>query len=443
MAFFNEFPFTRNYDADLGWLIRTVKKLMQKFERCPTWYGEWIPEIEYPALAFVEYGSEGSVYMSLQPVPANTPITDAKYWMLTGATMEQILELQRRMAAAEESIETIIDRLGSTSVLVVSDSYGATTDSRGRTSAAIFAEYTGIPTHLCSQGGASFQQGTLLQALQAYSTAHDSEIGTILIYCGANDCGAASTAVIQGIKNFIYYAKTRFTNCRRIVLCCCGLTFGETNGGTIARSRLVRDYVRAAAQCGIDYCLNSEYVLHNTQLLQADLCHPNSDGVNRLAEMLVAAYTTGADDVHYEIDITASLATETTTSDKLLPSGSVLQIGTSLTMKLDNGLVTIESPNFYTIMQIALGEVGDFGGSYCVLNLSDTLVQHDIVNARQCFSLSGIVFQQGGVERYCEFNTSIATKKMYFAVTGRFNAAMIPNATGFTITQAGAVMPSN
>jgi len=28
MAYFNEFPYTRNYDADLGWLIRKVKKIL-------------------------------------------------------------------------------------------------------------------------------------------------------------------------------------------------------------------------------------------------------------------------------------------------------------------------------------------------------------------------------------------------------------------------------
>ncbi len=29
MAFFNEFPYTRNYDSDLGWLIKHVKKLLE------------------------------------------------------------------------------------------------------------------------------------------------------------------------------------------------------------------------------------------------------------------------------------------------------------------------------------------------------------------------------------------------------------------------------
>lgn len=29
MAYFNEFPYTRNYDSDLGWLIKHVKKLLE------------------------------------------------------------------------------------------------------------------------------------------------------------------------------------------------------------------------------------------------------------------------------------------------------------------------------------------------------------------------------------------------------------------------------
>lgn len=28
MAYFNEFPYTRTYDSDLGWLIKNVKKLL-------------------------------------------------------------------------------------------------------------------------------------------------------------------------------------------------------------------------------------------------------------------------------------------------------------------------------------------------------------------------------------------------------------------------------
>lgn len=40
MAFFNEFPHTRNYDADLGWLIESVRKLIECCENMTGWKEE-------------------------------------------------------------------------------------------------------------------------------------------------------------------------------------------------------------------------------------------------------------------------------------------------------------------------------------------------------------------------------------------------------------------
>lgn len=37
MAFFNEFPHTRNYDSDLGWLIESVRKLITCCEEVTEW----------------------------------------------------------------------------------------------------------------------------------------------------------------------------------------------------------------------------------------------------------------------------------------------------------------------------------------------------------------------------------------------------------------------
>lgn len=37
MAFFNEFPHTRNYDSDLGWLIESVRKLIECCEEMTAW----------------------------------------------------------------------------------------------------------------------------------------------------------------------------------------------------------------------------------------------------------------------------------------------------------------------------------------------------------------------------------------------------------------------
>lgn len=49
MAFFNEFPHTRNYDSDLGWLINTVKGEVDQITALQTWQAEmttWKGEID-------------------------------------------------------------------------------------------------------------------------------------------------------------------------------------------------------------------------------------------------------------------------------------------------------------------------------------------------------------------------------------------------------------
>lgn len=48
MAFFNEFPHTRNYDSDLGWLIESVRKLIGCCDQMTAWKEEH--EQEYQEL---------------------------------------------------------------------------------------------------------------------------------------------------------------------------------------------------------------------------------------------------------------------------------------------------------------------------------------------------------------------------------------------------------
>lgn len=46
MAFFEEFPATRTYDSDLGWLIRSTKKLIDCCDEMTEWKAAHEPEYE-------------------------------------------------------------------------------------------------------------------------------------------------------------------------------------------------------------------------------------------------------------------------------------------------------------------------------------------------------------------------------------------------------------
>lgn len=84
MAYFNEFPNTRTYDGDLGWLIATVKQIIAKLGG----YDEitfadpiyWNITTQYPARIIVRDGQEGNLYLSKKPVPAGITLTNNEYW---------------------------------------------------------------------------------------------------------------------------------------------------------------------------------------------------------------------------------------------------------------------------------------------------------------------------------------------------------------------------
>lgn len=86
MAFF-EFPHTRTYDSDLGWLINAFneisEKLNQYLENAVITFADpitWDITEQYPAMTVV-VDSDGTAYLSKQPVPAGVPISNTNYWL--------------------------------------------------------------------------------------------------------------------------------------------------------------------------------------------------------------------------------------------------------------------------------------------------------------------------------------------------------------------------
>lgn len=112
MAYF-EFPHTRNYDSDLGWLIVHVKDLLDCCENMTVWKASheqeynilaekveglinnlvdvivpWDSSIAYHIFSIVEY--QGTNYIAIQDVPVGTMITNTAYWQPANTALEQI-----------------------------------------------------------------------------------------------------------------------------------------------------------------------------------------------------------------------------------------------------------------------------------------------------------------------------------------------------------------
>lgn len=112
MAFFNEFPNTRTYDKDLGWLIHVVGELqieVQTFIENNTInipdQITWDITKQYTRNTLViDY--DGTAYLSKQPVPVGIAITNTDYWMPIFNYDDSINTLRANIATNERNHTT-------------------------------------------------------------------------------------------------------------------------------------------------------------------------------------------------------------------------------------------------------------------------------------------------------------------------------------------------
>lgn len=112
MAYFNEFPVTRTYDSDLGWIIRKLKSLTEEIDG----YIElnsidfadpinWNITSQYPRLTIV-LDNNGGAYISRQPVPSGVPLTNTDYWTEIYNTTNVVNSIRKNVAHDNGEIET-------------------------------------------------------------------------------------------------------------------------------------------------------------------------------------------------------------------------------------------------------------------------------------------------------------------------------------------------
>lgn len=133
MAFFNEFPNTRTYDSDLGWLIQSVGTLIEKMESLDIRDGiqreeidklkndmaaiidairepitDWNGAIAYPIYSMVRYN--GTLYSAIQDVPGGISILDTDYWIESNGLTTLIGQLQTDVINLNTKLQELAER---------------------------------------------------------------------------------------------------------------------------------------------------------------------------------------------------------------------------------------------------------------------------------------------------------------------------------------------
>lgn len=112
MAFFNEFPFTRTYDSDLGWLIRRIQEVAQIVDEYVSLNSiqfadpiNWNITSQYPRLTIV-LDNQGNAYISRQPVPAGVPLSNEDYWTEIYSTVKVLESIRGNIAHDNGDLDT-------------------------------------------------------------------------------------------------------------------------------------------------------------------------------------------------------------------------------------------------------------------------------------------------------------------------------------------------
>lgn len=108
MSFF-EFPHTRTYDNDLGWVIRRIVKMSDELTNFINFntikYADpiaWNITTQYEANTVVINPADGTAYISTRPVPSGVLVTNTDYWTPIFNYGESLDTLREQIAAANE-----------------------------------------------------------------------------------------------------------------------------------------------------------------------------------------------------------------------------------------------------------------------------------------------------------------------------------------------------
>lgn len=309
----------------------------------PRFLGPYDNTQEYEALDVVDNGS-GTSYIARKIVPAGTPLTDTEYWFVYGASSGAIIALQNRMDSAENRLDTdegdIADNaadiamMKTKKIIMICDSYGTRMNAGGKTVADILRDRGFDVAYDIAIAGASFADTTPNQRFDNHIndyTGDASKITDVLFCGGVNDREYTFSNIVSAVASTISDARTKYPNAR-IHVVPWGVCFSNNITNAENMYKIVPyAYCQGCANAGGLIAANAEYMLRNSELLESDLVHPNSDGVDFIAGQLDCYLRGAVIDVYHCIECSATLYDTSYTAVELK----------DVIMRRHNGNVTI------------------------------------------------------------------------------------------------------
>lgn len=172
----------------------------------PKFMGTYDPTTAYEALSVVDNGM-GTSYVSNQPVPAGTPLSNTTYWAVYGASSGAIINLQDQINAINNDL--IKPETSTATFLLMGDSYGPTSGWPTSFNSLL----NGGTSIDITEGGRTFVGSTTyLDKITSYvaSTSADvlNNIDYLVLLGGIGDSHPESnSSLATKIGEFITYAK--------------------------------------------------------------------------------------------------------------------------------------------------------------------------------------------------------------------------------------------
>lgn len=310
----NIYPYTDTHELNLDWILKQIRLIaneVNEFEALNkiTFAGVWDITNNYPAWTIVDNGGDG--FISLKPVPAGIDISNTEYWQQVANYSTIYADFNARITALENITKKGFDNSGKWVFLGDSyDFYGG-----GWCDTVINVLRLGANAFKETVSGHGFYTGAWENDLRSFAAGRTDldEFKHIVIVGGLNDAlpGAMSGTTLQDdINSFFANAASLFPNAL-VSVAYVGNILNDSpyiSGRTAANIiKAINIYNAVIPNNGGQILHNTEYIMHNYSLFDADHAHPNASGNYRIAMGVIDALIGGSCNVLYEYEGATSM----------------------------------------------------------------------------------------------------------------------------------------